>query len=181
MLLTCSCLYRPAPLQYERYQPGFDRVLNDELPDAADPPGARWERWAAGPPLERLHLLLLPQPQPCNGWWAEPGQSPGSRQRPLHAFPTTRWLPLPVLDTFPPSYLPACSPPPCSPPACLPADGRYWVAGVAQGVSANPYERRLVTSARRKPIVVGPRSIAVVVDGEGHTLAGAVTDVAWLK
>lgn len=41
--------------------------------------------------------------------------------------------------------------------APLPAptpDGRYWKAGMAQGVSANPYEKRLVTSARRKPIVV---------------------------
>jgi hypothetical protein len=52
---------------------------------------------------------------------------------------------------------------------------------VAQGVSANPYERRLVTSARRKPIVVGPRSVAAVVDGESHTLGAAVTDVAWLQ
>ncbi|PRW56401.1 dna-directed rna polymerase i and iii 14 kda polypeptide [Chlorella sorokiniana] len=82
---------------YERYQPNYQRILNDELPDASDPP-----------------------------------------------------------------------------------DGRYWKAGVAQGVSANPYEKRLVTSARRKPIVVGPRSIAVIVDGESHTLGGVVTDVAWL-
>ena len=66
------------------------------------------------------------------------------------------------------------------PDAADPPDGRYWKAGVAQGVSANPYEKRLVTSARRKPIVVGPRSVAVVVDGESHTLGGAVTDVAWL-
>lgn len=26
-------------LQYERYQPDFERVVNDELPDASDPPG----------------------------------------------------------------------------------------------------------------------------------------------
>lgn len=82
---------------YERYQPDFERVVNDELPDASDPP-----------------------------------------------------------------------------------DGRYWKAGVAQGISADPYEKRLVTSGRRKPIVVGPRTIAVVVDGESHTLGAAVSDVAWL-
>lgn len=52
---------------------------------------------------------------------------------------------------------------------------------MAQGVSANPYEKRLVTTARRKPIVLGPRSAAVIVDGESHTLAAAVTDVAWLQ
>ena len=48
-------------------------------------------------------------------------------------------------------------------------------------MSANPYERRLVTSARRKPIVLGPRTAAVIVDGESHTLGRAVTDVAWLQ
>lgn len=63
----------------------------------------------------------------------------------------------------------------------LRADGRYWKAGVAQGISADPYEKRLVTSGRRKPIVVGPRTIAVVVDGESHTLGAAVSDVAWLQ
>lgn len=26
--------------QYERYQPNYQRILNDELPDASDPPGA---------------------------------------------------------------------------------------------------------------------------------------------
>lgn len=52
---------------------------------------------------------------------------------------------------------------------------------MAQGVSANPYERRLVTSARRKPIVVGPRTAAVIVDGESHTLGAAIADVAWLQ
>jgi DNA-directed RNA polymerase subunit L len=61
-----------------------------------------------------------------------------------------------------------------------PPDGRFWKAGVAQGVSTNPYEKRLAISGRRKPIVVGPRSISVVVDGEGHTLANSVRDVAWL-
>jgi DNA-directed RNA polymerase subunit L len=61
-----------------------------------------------------------------------------------------------------------------------PPDGRFWKAGVAQGVSTNPYEKRLAISGRRKPIVVGPRSISVVVDGEGHTLANPVRDVAWL-
>jgi len=61
-----------------------------------------------------------------------------------------------------------------------PPDGRFWKAGVAQGVSTNPYEKRLAISGRRKPIVVGPRSISVVIDGEGHTLANSVRDVAWL-
>lgn len=127
-----------------------------------------------------------------------------------------------------PTAAAAVSPLPSTP------DGRYWKAGVAQGVSANPYEKRLVTSARRKPIVVrgfgswraagcraaahvgagvlremsaragsalcvsllplvtlpsllhafmqvGPRSIAVIVDGESHTLGGVITDVAWLQ
>jgi hypothetical protein len=35
--------------------------------------------------------------------------------------------------------------------------------------------------ARRKPIVVGPRSISVVVDGESHTLANTVRDFAWVQ
>jgi DNA-directed RNA polymerase subunit L len=61
-----------------------------------------------------------------------------------------------------------------------PPDGRFWKAGVAQGVGTNPYESRLAISGRRKPITVGPRSIAVVVDGEGHSLGNAVRDVAWL-
>lgn len=61
-----------------------------------------------------------------------------------------------------------------------PPDGRFWKSGVAQGVSTNPYEKRLAISGRRKPIVVGPRSISVVVDGEGHTLANVARDVAWL-
>lgn len=61
-----------------------------------------------------------------------------------------------------------------------PADGRFWKAGVAQGLTTHPYEKRLVVSARRKPIVVGPRSISVVVDGESHTLANTVRDFAWL-
>lgn len=52
---------------------------------------------------------------------------------------------------------------------------------MAQGISADPYEKRLVTSGRRKPIVVGPRTAAVVVDGESHTLGAAVCDVAWLQ
>jgi len=86
------------PLQYERYQPSYQRIINEELPDTADPP-----------------------------------------------------------------------------------DGRFWKAGVAQGVTTNPYEKRLAISGRRKPIVVGPHSISVVVDGEGHTLANAVRDVAWLQ
>ena len=61
-----------------------------------------------------------------------------------------------------------------------PPDGRFWKSGIAQGISTNPYEKRLAISGRRKPIVVGPRSISVVVDGEGHTLANAVRDVAWV-
>lgn len=62
-----------------------------------------------------------------------------------------------------------------------PADGRFWKAGVAQGMTTDPYEKRLAISGRRKPIVVGPRSISVVVDGESHTLANTVRDVAWLQ
>ncbi|PSC69710.1 DNA-directed RNA polymerase I and III 14 KDA polypeptide [Micractinium conductrix] len=94
--------YRPAQKtdarsMYERYQPAYERILNEELPDASDPP-----------------------------------------------------------------------------------DGRYWKSGVAQGVSASPYEKRMVTSGRRKPVVVGQRSAAVVVDAESHSLGAAVTDVAWL-
>lgn len=122
-------------MQYERYQPSFERVLNEELPDVSDP-----------------------------------------------------------------------------------ADGRFWKAGVAQGLTTNPYEKRLVISgevaasqrrrdaasraifascpssclsnqlvktplvaARRKPIVLGPRTASVVVDGETHTLANAVRDVAWIQ
>lgn len=61
-----------------------------------------------------------------------------------------------------------------------PADGRFWKAGLAQGVSTNPYEKRLVISARRKPIVIGPRTAAVVVDGEMHTLGNAYAEVGWL-
>lgn len=36
-------------------------------------------------------------------------------------------------------------------------------------------------AGRRKPIVIGPNSIAVIVDGEGRTLANAVRDTAWLQ
>ena len=53
----------PTSLQYERYQVGYDRVLNEELPDTSDP-----------------------------------------------------------------------------------ADGRFWKAGVAQGVTTNPYQKRLAIS-----------------------------------
>lgn len=60
-----------------------------------------------------------------------------------------------------------------------PADGRFWKAGLAQGVSTNPYEKRLVISARRKPIVVGPRTAAVVVDGEMHTLGTSFQELGW--
>ena len=52
-------------------------------------------------------------------------------------------------------------------------------AGVAQGVSTNPYEKRMALSGHRKPIVIGPNGISVVVDGEGHTLANVLRDVAW--
>jgi hypothetical protein len=31
-----------------------------------------------------------------------------------------------------------------------PPDGRYWKAGVAQGVTTNPYEKRLVISGGRR-------------------------------
>ena len=57
------CLPRLPCLQYERYQPGYGRVVNDELPDVSDP-----------------------------------------------------------------------------------ADGRFWKAGVAQGLTTHPYEKRLVVS-----------------------------------
>ncbi len=66
------------------------------------------------------------------------------------------------------------------PDAADPPDGRFWAAGVAQGPTTNPYARRFAVAARRKPITAGPRSIAVVVDGETHTLANAVRDAAWL-
>ena len=58
-------------------------------------------------------------------------------------------------------------------------DGRFWSAGIAQGVSCSPYEKRMALSGHRKPIVIGPNSISVVVDGEGHTMANMVADVAW--
>ncbi len=67
------------------------------------------------------------------------------------------------------------------PDTAAPPDGRFWKAGVAQGVTTNPYERRMALSGHRKPIVIGPRSIQVVVDGEGHTLANVVRDVAWTQ
>eukprot|EP00887_Chlorella_sp_A99_P002611 scaffold6.g2611.t1 len=53
-------------------------------------------------------------------------------------------------------------------------------AARSMGVSTNPYEKRLVISARRKPIVIGPRTAAVVVDGEMHTLGNAYAEVGWL-
>ncbi|KAI8105728.1 hypothetical protein M9434_000310 [Picochlorum sp. BPE23] len=67
------------------------------------------------------------------------------------------------------------------PDTAAPPDGRFWKAGVAQGVTTNPYERRMALSGHRKPIVIGPKSIQVVVDGEGHTLANMVRDVAWTQ
>jgi hypothetical protein len=36
-------------------------------------------------------------------------------------------------------------------------------------------------AGRRKPMVIGPNSIAVIVDGEGRTLGNAVRDAAWLQ
>ena len=36
----------PAPVQYERYQPGYERIKNEEIPDMADPPDGRF--WKAG-------------------------------------------------------------------------------------------------------------------------------------
>jgi DNA-directed RNA polymerase subunit L len=67
------------------------------------------------------------------------------------------------------------------PDTAAPPDGRIWKAGVAKGVTTNPYERRMALSGHRKPIVIGPKSIQVVVDGEGHTLANMVRDVAWTQ
>jgi len=67
------------------------------------------------------------------------------------------------------------------PDTAAPPDGRFWKAGVAQGLTTNPYERRLALSGRRKPIVIGPRSINIVVDGEGHTFANMLRDVAWTQ
>lgn len=55
-----------------------------------------------------------------------------------------------------------------------PPDGRFWLAGVAQGAIADPYRDPGAgggaAAARRKPIVLGPRSASAVVDGETHTL-----------
>ena len=65
------------------------------------------------------------------------------------------------------------------PDTAAPPDGRFWKAGVAQGVTTNPYEKRMALSGHRKPIVIGPKSINIVVDGEGHTLANMVKDVSW--
>lgn len=67
------------------------------------------------------------------------------------------------------------------PDTAAPPDGRFWKAGISQGVTTNPYEKSISLSGHRKPIVVGPRSISVVVDGEGHSLANVVRDVAWTR
>jgi hypothetical protein len=48
------------------------------------------------------------------------------------------------------------------PDTAAPPDGRFWAAGVAQGVTTNPYEKRMALSGHRKPIVIGPNSISVV-------------------
>lgn len=37
-----------AVLQYERYQPSYDRVLSEELPDTSDPAGKAQQRGAGG-------------------------------------------------------------------------------------------------------------------------------------
>ncbi|KAL6776233.1 hypothetical protein ACKKBG_A20330 [Auxenochlorella protothecoides x Auxenochlorella symbiontica] len=58
-------------------------------------------------------------------------------------------------------------------------DGRFWLAGVAQGRVSDPYRRGVSGIARRKPIVAGPRTVAAVIDGESHTLGNAFRDVAW--
>lgn len=36
-------------------------------------------------------------------------------------------------------------------------------------------------AGRRKPLVLGRNSIAVIVDGEGRTLGNAVREAAWLQ
>lgn len=58
-------------------------------------------------------------------------------------------------------------------------DGRFWLAGVAQGQVTDPYRRGVSGIGRRKPIVLGPRTISAVVDGESHTLGNVFRDVAW--
>ena len=47
--------------------------------------------------------------------------------------------------------------------------------------SADLFSVRWLCAARRKPIVLGPNSISVVVDGETHTLANVVRDNAWAQ
>ena len=58
-------------------------------------------------------------------------------------------------------------------------DGRFWLAGVAQGQVTDPYRRGVSGIGRRKPIVLGPRTISAVVDGESHTLGNVYREVAW--
>lgn len=60
-------------------------------------------------------------------------------------------------------------------------DGRFWVAGVAQGAVRDLYRRGAAGTGRRKPITAGPRTISAVIDGEGHTLGNAFVDAAWAR
>ena len=53
-----------------------------------------------------------------------------------------------------------------------------WFYSVLTALAFSPSSP---SAGRRKPIVVGPHSISVVVDGEGHTLANVVRDTAWLQ
>lgn len=86
---------------------------------------------------------------------------------------------MPQYDRYQPSYQRLVNDE--IPDTAAPPDGRFWKAGISQGVTTNPYEKSISLSGHRKPIVVGPRSISVVVDGEGHSLANVVRDVAWTR
>lgn len=58
-------------------------------------------------------------------------------------------------------------------------DGRFWLAGVAQGAILDPSQPRAGAVARRKPIELTPDAACVVVDGESHTLGIVFRDLAW--
>lgn len=118
--------------------------------------------------------------------WAERMNLSGERQGPSSAtifghrreyLPASKSGARSMYDRYQPSYQRLVNDE--IPDTAAPPDGRFWKSGVAQGVTTNPYERRMALSGHRKPIVIGPRSISVVVDGEGHTLANMVRDVAW--
>lgn len=118
--------------------------------------------------------------------WAERMNRTGDKQGPSSAtifghrreyLPASKSGARSMYDRYQPSYQRIVNDE--IPDTAAPPDGRFWKAGIAQGVTTNPYERRMALSGHRKPIVIGPRSINVIVDGEGHTLANMVRDVAW--